>query len=507
MRFFWSGLLVVAVFSSKPVFSFAQDGADDLVNDASQILKRGTTLLQRGEYFEARLLLEDVLVKNPSNYKALELLGDVWLIGYGKHEKSIEFYNLSIKSNPRQPIVYLKLAHLYAVEGKLKQAQSVYDKAIQYDAKDPRLYYGRAMLFLDQRQYSTARIDFERAWELGLKYPTSYALAKLLAMCPDAGVRDGAKAIKYAKNACENTQFKDPASLGVLAAAFAEDGKWEDAIRVNEDAIRYSQGGFCELLKLTLELFKLHEPYHERGGVNPSTKHCRPEGYRPSTLDSLSINTCNSANASSRKPIESNPRLAGVYYRLGMFFTFRDTDQAIGHFTRSLDLDRTNPETYARRAEAHILLGNIRYAIEDAKSALTLNSNHFNARVALVWCLSSIDEPNLAAVELGKLNKSHTDHESVHLLKGHCCLNQARLKEALDELSIAIQRSSGNALGYSDRAVVLCSLGWFEEAADDLEKCCLLAPALRVGTESRMKAASAKYRLRNKSTSRSEPSY
>jgi tetratricopeptide (TPR) repeat protein len=92
-------------------------------------------------------------------------------------------------------------------------------------------------------------------------------LAWLLASCPDASVRDGAQAVKYAERACVLTRYGVTPMVGTLAAAYAEAGRFDDAIAMGEKACAMaSETGDQGLLRKNqelLELYRAHEPYHE----------------------------------------------------------------------------------------------------------------------------------------------------------------------------------------------------------------------------------------------------
>jgi tetratricopeptide (TPR) repeat protein len=55
-------------------------------------------------------------------------------------------------------------------------------------------------------------------------------LARLLACAPEDGLRDGAEAIKLAEKACALTNNQQANMLTTLAAAYAEAGRFQDAI-------------------------------------------------------------------------------------------------------------------------------------------------------------------------------------------------------------------------------------------------------------------------------------
>jgi Tfp pilus assembly protein PilF len=93
-------------------------------------------------------------------------------------------------------------------------------------------------------------------------------LAWLLATCPDARIRDGAQAVKHAGRACELTHYHMTPMVGTLAAAYAEAGRFDDAISTAQKACTLAtESGDQDLLKRNQELLALyqsHQPYHER---------------------------------------------------------------------------------------------------------------------------------------------------------------------------------------------------------------------------------------------------
>jgi tetratricopeptide (TPR) repeat protein len=95
-------------------------------------------------------------------------------------------------------------------------------------------------------------------------------LAWLLATSPDAHIRDGVQAVKYAEHACELTHHGVTILVGTLAAAYAEAGRYDDAMAAAEKACALATAsGERDLLEKNrklLALYQAHQPYHEAAG-------------------------------------------------------------------------------------------------------------------------------------------------------------------------------------------------------------------------------------------------
>src|SRR5205814_2231760 len=90
-------------------------------------------------------------------------------------------------------------------------------------------------------------------------------LAWAFATCNDPAIRNGTRAVKLAEQACELTRYDQVTFVGTLAAAYAEAGKFSDAVATAEKAcVLASESGQQEALKKNQELLELYrsgKPY------------------------------------------------------------------------------------------------------------------------------------------------------------------------------------------------------------------------------------------------------
>ena len=119
-----------------------------------------------------------------------------------------------------------------------------------------------------QGQPAAARTHYETSLHWQPDQPVCLdQLAWLLATSADARVRNGPAAVIHAERACVLTQYKNTEFLGTLAAAYAEAGRFDEAIATAEKACATATaGGETGLLARNQEwlaLYQSHQPYHE----------------------------------------------------------------------------------------------------------------------------------------------------------------------------------------------------------------------------------------------------
>jgi Flp pilus assembly protein TadD len=109
---------------------------------------------------------------------------------------------------------------------------------------------------------------YNKALELAPKsIPTLTNLAWLLATSPDASLRNGLKAVEFAKQADRLVAGTNALVLRTLAAAYAENGEFEDAIRTARSATQLARMHGEDSLMMDLDqqiaLYELGLPYRE----------------------------------------------------------------------------------------------------------------------------------------------------------------------------------------------------------------------------------------------------
>ncbi len=92
-------------------------------------------------------------------------------------------------------------------------------------------------------------------------------LAWVLAASPDDELRNGAEAVRLAERACELTHYGQPLFIGTLAAAYAEAGRFPEAVTTAEKVEQLATtAGLTDVAaknRQLLELYRAGKPCHE----------------------------------------------------------------------------------------------------------------------------------------------------------------------------------------------------------------------------------------------------
>jgi tetratricopeptide (TPR) repeat protein len=98
--------------------------------------------------------------------------------------------------------------------------------------------------------------------------PDALALfAWTLATWPDVAVRNGAEALELAKRANQVTGNRNPGVLRALAAAYAEGGRFDEAVASAKQALTLANvqndGALAEALKSEAKFYEAGSPFRQ----------------------------------------------------------------------------------------------------------------------------------------------------------------------------------------------------------------------------------------------------
>ncbi len=238
-------------------------------------------------------LFRDTLAKNPDAWAAHNDLG-VILADATNYPAAIEQFTASLQSNPDNPDAHANLAQALALEGKFAQAEPEFRKALALQPLEAQTHRNFAAALGQQGKPGEALLHLQAVLSLKPDLPTRLELAGLffqegdlrqavaqyrqaLRLAPDClealnnlgwllatasedKLRDGPGAVQLAERAQRLPPVKGMCVAGTLAAAYAEAGRFPEAVATAEKAVREETASgetrFADLNRQLLTLYR-----------------------------------------------------------------------------------------------------------------------------------------------------------------------------------------------------------------------------------------------------------
>ncbi|PKN19708.1 MAG: hypothetical protein CVU71_04865 [Deltaproteobacteria bacterium HGW-Deltaproteobacteria-6] len=195
----------------------------------------GSVALAKKEYPAAIDLFTKVIGLNPNLAGAYFNRGLAWK-EIGDIEKAIVDINKGMEINPGHPLAYGLRGDIYFDKKEYDLAIADYDKALTIDQKNEWLYLKRANYWFVIGNFKNSIFDLEKAFKLNPSNITALNdYAWLLATCSEKPYRNGEKSVQLAEKAV--VVSRSAGTLDTLAAAYAETGRFEDAVKIQEESI------------------------------------------------------------------------------------------------------------------------------------------------------------------------------------------------------------------------------------------------------------------------------
>jgi tetratricopeptide (TPR) repeat protein len=206
-------------------------------DDAGTHYNLGIALARQRKFSEAIQQYERALQLKSDDANTYVALG-VALAGEKKLPEAIQQYERALQLKPDDAEAHNNLGGVLADQHKFSEAIQHYEQALQLRPDDAKIYFNLGNTLADEGKLPEAIQQYERALQLKGDYVEALNnLGYVLATSQNPLLRNGVKAVALSEQANQLTGTENPVILGTLAAAYAEAGRYSEAVETVSRAI------------------------------------------------------------------------------------------------------------------------------------------------------------------------------------------------------------------------------------------------------------------------------
>ena len=260
----WGGWeFVVRAFGEQPAKRIA--GAMGVAGMAAYAIVASNQL---SHWRNSIALFQHALAVTKDNFVVANNLGYT-LMQQGRTNDALPYLEMSLRIRPDMAPAAFQAGEANEALGRLENALLFYKRAAELEPESTMTRARYADALRKSGNVCEAIQEYRAALQMRPDSPELLNnLAWLLATHPTDAVRNGGEAVRLAERACELTQRKAPMFLGTLAAAYAEAGRFGEAVKTGQEAaVRAEELGESDLAARNRELaeqYAENTPYRDR---------------------------------------------------------------------------------------------------------------------------------------------------------------------------------------------------------------------------------------------------
>jgi tetratricopeptide (TPR) repeat protein len=186
----------------------------------------------------------------------------VLLLETRRFDEAAEQLQAALLRAPGHAGAHHQLGRAHAARGRWLEAEQCFRAAIRLQPQVVRGYTSLAWVLRKQSRNEEAEHQYQVAFRLDSRWPQSAcATAWALATDPDPRRRDGARALELAEPACDALRNQDPRLLDALAAAYAEVGRYDQAVATARLALAAAPPELAVEVAARLKQYEARRPF------------------------------------------------------------------------------------------------------------------------------------------------------------------------------------------------------------------------------------------------------
>ena len=299
-------------YSNLGSFLSARGNVDEAIRDFRKALELwpnqskdhnnlGKALVQKGRIAEAMDHFQTALRVSPDDPDTESNIGAASL-QQGDADEAISHLRRAVEKWPRHAQGHINLGNALLQNREIDAAIAEYEKTLALPFDHAESHYSIGTALRQKGDVEEAIVHYRKALELRPDYANAHNnlgnalrqqgrteeavheyeaalksepdsilagnnLAWILATSPNASVRDGAKAVQLAQRANRLSGGSDPIILHTLAAAYAENRQFSEAVNAAQRALELADANgvasLAESLRSKLALYQAETPYRD----------------------------------------------------------------------------------------------------------------------------------------------------------------------------------------------------------------------------------------------------
>jgi tetratricopeptide (TPR) repeat protein len=238
--------------------------------DAEAHNNLGATLFANGRVDEAIAQYRKALAIQPDYADASCNLASA-LLSKGGLDGAIAYYSACLAISPDRPEAQYNLASALLRKSRTDEAITHYQKALELRPENADAHANLGSVFLAKGRVRDAIAEYRDALRIAPNNVAAQSnLAWLLATAAEPSLRNGSEAVLLAERAeSESSRTENrPLVLRILAAAYAEAGRFVEAKKAAEQALQAAEtqgnSSLSSALRDEISLYELGLPYHKQ---------------------------------------------------------------------------------------------------------------------------------------------------------------------------------------------------------------------------------------------------
>ena len=232
----------------------------------------GNVLLQKGRVDEAVIQFQKTLELHPDDAQAHFNLG-VALHQKGQRDEAILEFQKAVAIRPDFAEAQNNLGNSFLQEGRVDEAITHLRKALDIKPDYAQAHFNLGNALLQKGQVDQAILQFQKTLAIQPSVVEARrnlaGIAWRLATSPNPAQRNGTKAIELAEQSDQLDSGGNPALAAILAAAYAEGGRFNEAVAAAQRALRLAasqdNAAMVATIQAQLNCYKAGSPFRDMG--------------------------------------------------------------------------------------------------------------------------------------------------------------------------------------------------------------------------------------------------